>query len=275
MLAPRALADDSARLARTRVLTGLEATHPRGTIAAGGPDIGLSAGQPGSSEIGHVALGTGRVPTTDLGRIDAAIREGVFGTNEVLARTVGRAKELGGRLHLVGLVSDGGVHSSPVHLYALIDLAKRARVHVVVHALLDGRDAAPYTAPRHVADLERLLGGGVGRIGTVGGRFWGMDRDKRWDRIGKCYRAVMAADVHRADSALRGIEDAYAAGATDEFIEPFVAFDYPGVSPVDTAVHYNFRPDGARHLARALADPSFDGFPRKAGRAPFADALPA
>jgi 2,3-bisphosphoglycerate-independent phosphoglycerate mutase len=205
----------------------------------------------------------------DKARIDAAIEGGALATNPAIRTVIGRARELGGRLHLVGLVSDGAVHSSMAHLFALIDVAKRARVRVVVHAVLDGLDAAPGTAPRFIADIEGALDGGVGRIGTVSGRSWAMDHEGRWDRISKCYRAILAAEVYRADSALRGIEESYAAGKMDELVEPFVAFDYPGVSPVDAAIHFNFRPDGARQLTQALAAPNFHGFPRKGGRGPF------
>lgn len=268
-VAPRALGDDSTWLRRIGVHSDREPRPPNGLIAAGGSDVGACAGQPACSVAGHVALGAGRVPTTDRARIDAAVEEGLFATNAVLRGTIGRAKELGGRLHLIGLLSAGGAHSSLHHLHALIDLAKSARVRVVLHAVLDGRDVPSGTALKYVADLERSLAGGVGRIGTVGGRFWGMDREQRWERTAKCYRAILAVEVHRADSALRGIEDRYAAGQTDDAVEPFVAFDYPGVSPVDTAIHFNFRADGALQLARALADPRFDGFARKGGRAPF------
>jgi 2,3-bisphosphoglycerate-independent phosphoglycerate mutase len=250
-------------------LLGLAEQCPHTVLRASGPDFGLSPGQSLSTEGCHVTLGLGRAPTLDKDRIDAAIRDDALATNPAIRATVHRAKDLGGRLHLVGLVSDGGVHSSLPHLFELIGVAGRARVKVVVHAVLDGRDVASGTAPHCVSELEKALEGGVGRIGTVSGRFWAMDHDERWDRIGKCYRAVLAAEVYRADSALRGIEESYAAGKTDELVEPFVAFDYPGVSPVDAAIHFNFRADGARELTRALAAPSFDGFPRKGGRGPF------
>jgi 2,3-bisphosphoglycerate-independent phosphoglycerate mutase len=251
------------------VLARIEQRYPHAVLSASGPDLGLSPDQTLSSEGCHMALGLGRAPTINKARIDAAVRDDTLATNPAIRATINRAKDLGGRLHLVGLVSDGGVHSSLAHLFALVGVAKRARVRVVVHAVLDGRDVPSGTAPQYVSDLEKTLDGGVGRIGTVSGRFWAMDRDERWDRIGKCYRAVLAADVYRADSALRGIEESYATGKTDDLVEPFVAFDYPGVSPVDTAIHFNFRADGARELTRALAAPRFEAFPRKGGRGPF------
>jgi 2,3-bisphosphoglycerate-independent phosphoglycerate mutase len=258
-----------ARRAHAPVLSELELRYARGTLAASGPDVGLPPGQAGNGEIVHRALGLGRMPMLDRARIDAAIRDDTLATNPAVCHLIARAKDLGGRLHLVGLVSDGGIHASLAHLFALVEVAKRARIRVVVHAVLDGRDVASGTAPRYIAEIERALDGGVGRIGTVSGRLWAMDHDERWDRVGKCYRAILAADVYRADSALRGIEEGYAAGKTDASVEPFVVFDYPGVSPVDVAIHFHFRADGAAELARALAATSFDAFPRKGGRGPF------
>jgi 2,3-bisphosphoglycerate-independent phosphoglycerate mutase len=207
---------------------------------------------------------------TPLARIDRAVRDETLAQNEAIRRVIGQAKDLGGRLHLIGLVSDARIHSSSAHLFALIDVARKARVRVVVHALLDGGDTLPRSASGYITELEDRLKNGVGRIGTVSGRFWGMPDDDRWARVGKCYRAILAAEVFRADSALRGIEQSQEAGKTDEVVEPFVVFDYPGVSPVDTAIHFHFAPDGARELTSALASPRFDHFPRKGGRAPFA-----
>jgi 2,3-bisphosphoglycerate-independent phosphoglycerate mutase len=257
-------------LARTPVLDALEVRQPGARLAASGADVGLPPGQVGNSEAGHSTLGSGRVPNPALSRVDAAIAEGTLAANPVVREVIAKAKDFGGRLHLIGLVSDGGVHASLRHLLALIDVARKARVRVVVHALLDGHDAAPRTAPRYITELEARLAGGVGRIGTVSGRYWGMDREGRWERVQKVYRAVLAAEVQRIDSALRGIEQSYAIGRTDEFMEPFVVFDYPGVSPVDTAIHFNLRSGPARELTLALAAQKFEAFPRKNGRPPFA-----
>jgi 2,3-bisphosphoglycerate-independent phosphoglycerate mutase len=260
---------NAVQLAQRPVLSWIAREHRCGLIDADGND-GLPERAMGNAEAAYVALGAGRPPRMNASRIDAAIEEGALAAHPAIGDVLGRAKDVGGRLHLIGLVSDGGVHSSTRHLFALIELAKSKRVRVIVHALLDGRDVPPLTAPRYVADLESRLAGGVGRIGTVSGRSWGMDRAGRWDRVQKCYRAILAAEVYRADSALRGIEQSYEAKKTDEFVEPFVVFDYPGVSPVDAAIHFNFRADRADELSRALAAPSFDAFPRKGGRAPFA-----
>ncbi len=260
-------ADNAVRLARTPALSALEARYPHGLVGTSGPDVGLPPGQMGNSEVGHLNLGAGRIAMMDISRIDNAVHDGTLLENPVIGAVVKKAKEAGGRLHLLGLVSDGGVHSSLVHLGALIDVAKMAGVPVVVHAFLDGRDVQPGTAPRYIAEVERKLAGGVGRIGTVGGRYWGMDRDNRWERVEKAYRALVEGQGPRAPSAHQGIEESYGAGKADEFVEPFVVGDYDGVKPGDSALHFNFRPDRARELTRALAVAKFDSFARKS--APF------
>lgn len=209
------------------------------------------------------ALGRVRLDDND------AITPESLTANQVVRGLVRKAKDMGGRLHLIGLLSDGGVHSSLAHLFALIDIAKSALVRVVVHALLDGVDVPPRTASRYVRELEDKLDGGVGRIGTVSGRALGMECDERWERVEKVYRAIIADGVDRADSALRGIDEACAFGNTEGFVKPFIVFDYPGVSLVDTALHFNFGANGARQLTRALAGAHFDRFTRKGGRAPF------
>jgi 2,3-bisphosphoglycerate-independent phosphoglycerate mutase len=222
----------------------------------------------GNSEVGHMNLGAGRIALMDIAKIDNAVYDGTLATNRVIEGAVRKAKEQGGRLHLLGLASDGGVHSMLTHLFALIELARKMSVQVVVHAFLDGRDVQPGTAPKYIADVERKLAG-AGVIGTVSGRYWGMDRDHRWERVERSYRAIVEVEGPRVASAQLGIERSYAAQKTDEFVEPFVVGDYGGVRPADAALHFNFRPDRARELTRALAIPAFDSFARKDGRAPF------
>jgi 2,3-bisphosphoglycerate-independent phosphoglycerate mutase len=262
-------ADNAVRLAHTPVLSALLAGYPHGVIGTSGPDVGLPPGQMGNSEVGHLNFGAGRIAMMDISRIDNAVHDGTLAHDAVIANVVKKAKEAGGSLHLLGLVSDGGVHSSLVHLSALIDVAKAAGVPAVIHAFLDGRDVQPGTAPKYIAQVEKKLAGGVGRIGTVSGRFWGMDRDNRWERVERSYRAIVEGNAPGAKTAKDGIEQSYAAGKTDEFVEPLVIDGYRGVKPGDTALHFNFRPDRARELTRALAIPAFDGFPRAGGRAPF------
>ena len=262
-------ADNAIRLARAPALSGLFERYPRGLIGTSGPDVGLPEGQMGNSEVGHLNLGAGRIAMMDISKIDNEVHDHTLGKNGVLIDVIAKAKKHSGRLHLFGLASDGGVHSSLLHLFALIDVAKSAAVPVVVHAFLDGRDVQPGTAPRYLASLEGKLAGGAGRIGTVAGRYWAMDRDNRWERVERAYRAIVEAKGSRAGSAREGVDASYAAGKTDEFVEPFIVGDYDGVKPEDAALHFNFRPDRARELTRALAIADFDPFLRAGGRAPF------
>jgi 2,3-bisphosphoglycerate-independent phosphoglycerate mutase len=260
--------DNAVRLATTPTLDALYARYPHTTIGTSGPDVGLPEGQMGNSEVGHLNFGAGRIALMDITRIDVAMHDGTLARNAVLATQIDNAKNLGGRLHLLGLVSDGGVHSSIEHLFALIDLAHARGVPVVVHAFLDGRDVQPKTAPGYLASLEEHLRG-KGVIGTVAGRYWGMDRDNRWERVERAYRAIVEAKGPRATTAIAGVRASFDAGKTDEFVLPFVVGDYGGVDPEkDAAIHTNFRPDRARELTRALAMASFDGFAR--GAPPFA-----
>lgn len=262
-------ADNAVRIARTPALDAIAARHPHTLIGTSGPDVGLPPGQMGNSEVGHLNFGAGRIAMMDISRIDNAVFDGSLAKNAVVADVVARAKRDGGRIHLLGLLSDGGVHSSLVHLEALLGVAKAAGVPVVLHAFLDGRDVQPGTAPRYVAAIEAKLAGGVGRFGTVGGRYWGMDRDNRWERVEKAYRAIAEGAGPRAATAQDGIEKSYAVNKTDEFVEPFVVDGYDGIRPGDTGLHFNFRPDRARELTRALALADFDAFAR-AGGAPLA-----
>jgi 2,3-bisphosphoglycerate-independent phosphoglycerate mutase len=266
----RAERDDNAvLLAKTPLLASLLARYPHTTIGTSGPDVGLPPGQMGNSEVGHLNFGAGRIAVMDISRIDNVVHDRALGQNPVIADVMAKAKEAGGRLHLLGLVSDGGVHSSLTHLAALIDLAGEAGIPVVVHAFLDGRDVQPGTAPGYIAQVEEKLAGGVGVIGTVAGRYWGMDRDNRWERVERSYRAIAEANAPRVASAREGIDRSFVSGKADEFVEPFVVGDYDGVRPGDTALHFNFRPDRARELTRALAIVGFDSFPRLDSRPPF------
>jgi 2,3-bisphosphoglycerate-independent phosphoglycerate mutase len=261
-------ADNAVRLARAPVLSSLFERYPHGLIGTSGPDVGLPPGQMGNSEVGHLNLGAGRIAMMDVAKIDNAVHAGTLGENAVIADILRKTKVHGGRLHLFGLVSDGGVHSQLGHLLALDDLAKTMAVPVVVHAFLDGRDVQPGSAPKYVASLEKRLARSAGCIGTVAGRYWGMDRDNRWERVERSYRAIAEARGPRAGGAQEGIERSYASGKTDEFVEPFVVGAYDGIRPDDTGLHFNFRADRARELTRALALPDFDAFPRVGHRAP-------
>ena len=243
---------------------------PHTTLSASGRDVGLPPGQMGNSEVGHLNLGAGAVVKQDLARIDDAIADGGFFDNEVLVGACERARSSPrGRLHLIGLVSDGGVHSGWEHIEACIELAADEGVpDLVLHVITDGRDTSPTGGARYVEEVERWLRS-AGRIGTVSGRYYAMDRDKRWERIERAFEAVVSAEGERAASAAEAIAASYAADVTDEFIVPTVIGDYDGMAPGDVVVCFNFRPDRMREIVAALADPGFDGFAR--GVAPATD----
>jgi 2,3-bisphosphoglycerate-independent phosphoglycerate mutase len=253
-------------LAGTPTFDALWARYPRTRLSAQGPDVGLPAGQMGNSEVGHLNLGAGAVVKQDLARIDDAIADGSFFDNDVLLAACDRARRSPrGRLHLLGLVSDGGVHSGWEHIEATIELASQEGVpDVVFHAFTDGRDTLPHGGRVYLAELERWLRQ-AGRVGTVGGRYYAMDRDTRWERTKLAYDAIVHAEGQRAPGAAAAIEESYVEGVTDEFVKPTVIGDYDGAAAGDVALFVNFRPDRARQLTMALADPDFDGFPRAGG----------
>jgi 2,3-bisphosphoglycerate-independent phosphoglycerate mutase len=258
-------ADNAVRLAHTPNLDHLYAEYPHTVIGTSGPDVGLPPGQMGNSEVGHLNFGAGRIAMMDISRIDGAVADGMLGKNPVLHRAIIAAKERGGRLHLLGLVSNGGVHSSLEHLLALIDAAAEEAVPVVVHAFLDGRDTPPHSGEGFVSIVVEHLRN-KGQMGVVTGRYWAMDRDQRWDRIERSWRAIVLADAPRVSSAVDAVRASYAQNKTDEFVDPVVVGDYAGVDVgKDTAIFFNFRPDRAREITQALTDPSFSHFIRPAG----------
>ena len=260
-------ADNAVRMARTPRLDALCKEFPHTLIGTSGPDVGLPPGQMGNSEVGHLNFGAGRIAMMDISRIDNAVHDGTLGKNAVIGKVIADAKARGGRLHLFGLVSDGGVHSSLVHLLSLVDSAHAAGVRVVVHAFLDGRDVQPGTAPRYLARVAGHLGTDKGTIGTVAGRYWAMDRDNRWDRVERAFRAIARAGAPRFATFGQGLDASFANGKTDEFVEPFVVGDYAGIDVAkDAGLHFNFRPDRARELTRALATDDFASFAREGGR---------
>ena len=243
--------------------------YPHTTLSTSGRDVGLPDGQMGNSEVGHLNLGAGAVVKQDLALIDDAIADGSFFENEALRAACGAARESRrGRLHAIGLISDGGVHSGWEHIEAIIELAGEEGVSdLVIHVLTDGRDTLPHNGAGYVEEVERWLRR-TGRIGTVGGRYWGMDRDRRWDRTKKAYDAIVHAEGPRADSAVGAIKASYEQDVTDEFIEPVVIGDYDGAEADEPFIFINFRPDRARQMTRALGEPGFDEFDR-GGAQPF------
>ncbi len=253
-------------LASTPNFDRLWETYPKTQLSAQGPDVGLPEGQMGNSEVGHLNLGAGAIVKQDLARIDTAVADGTFFDNEALVAACRRAADSPrGRLHLIGLVSDGGVHSGWEHLEACVELASQEGVpDVVFHAITDGRDTLPHGGQKYVEELERWLRS-AGRVGTVSGRYYAMDRDTRWQRVKLAYDAMVHAEGPKSPDSKTAITDAYAAGTTDEFIPPTVIGEYDGMGEGDVAIFVNFRPDRARELTRALADPGFDEFPRSNG----------
>src|SRR5581483_10128064 len=259
-----------AKLPRHQELWG---KYPTALINASEHYVGLPDGQFGNSEVGHLNMGGGRVVYQDFTRISKSIEDGDFFDNDALAGACQRASERNRALHLIGLVSDGGVHSHQDHLYALLELARRRNVkRLFVHALTDGRDTAPGSAKGYVAQLvEKMKTIGLGEIATVGGRYYGMDRDKRWDREKRAYDAIVhGRSERRGRSAVKLVLESYERGVTDEFIEPSVVTDDRGeaLAPVrrgDQFIFFNFRADRARQMSRALCDPAFDAFDRAGG----------
>jgi 2,3-bisphosphoglycerate-independent phosphoglycerate mutase len=242
--------------AQTPVFDDLWARYPHTTLSASGEDVGLPPGQMGNSEVGHLTIGAGRVVDQDLVRINKAIERGDFFSNDALVGAFRRAKERGGNVHLLGLVSYGGVHSHIDHLRALLELARREDMaeRTCVHGFTDGRDVSPTSAKD---DLAELVGEGA-EIATVAGRYYAMDRDKRWQRTERALAALTRGEGDRADDPVGAIEASYARGVTDEFIEPVVITRRPRLERADGVIFFNFRPDRARQLSQKLLDAGFD-----------------
>jgi 2,3-bisphosphoglycerate-independent phosphoglycerate mutase len=247
--------------ANTPNLDRLFETSPHALIDASGGEVGLPAGQMGNSEVGHMNLGAGRVVMQDLPRIDAAIADGSFAANPVLRSAIDALRKTGGSAHVLGLLSPGGVHSHQDQIAALANLLADAGLRVVVHAFLDGRDTPPRSALDYLKAFQAKAPRAV--IGTVSGRYYAMDRDKRWARVEKAYRALVSAEGEAAGDALEAVEQAYAADTNDEFVLPTAIGGYPGMRDGDGLFMANFRADRAREILHSLLDPAFDGFKRE------------
>lgn len=254
--------------ARTPQLDALFADYSSTTLAASGLDVGLPDGQMGNSEVGHLNIGAGRIVYQDLTKISKSIVDGDFFANPALLSAMTAVSGGQGKLHLMGLLSDGGVHSHNSHLYALIKMAKEQGVEeVLVHPFLDGRDTPPRSAVHYLAELEaEMVRIGCGRIATVTGRYYAMDRDNRWERVERAWRALVLGEGTRATGSAAAIDAAYAAGQNDEFVEPYIITP-AGEEPVplaenDAVIFFNYRSDRAREITRALTDQDFTGFVR-------------
>lgn len=266
-----AVSTNAAAMAKTPNLDSFFAHYPHTTLEASGKAVGLPAGQIGNSEVGHLNIGAGRIIYQSLTRIDKAVEDGELYKNAVLCHVMEQTKAADKALHLLGLLSDGGVHSHIEHLIALLKMAKEQGVaKVFVHAFLDGRDVGPKTALTYIEQLEKAMAEiGIGQIATVSGRYYAMDRDKRWERVERAYKALVLGEGPQAKSAASGVEASYAAGVTDEFVEPFTIAGVDGqITAGDGVIFFNFRPDRAREITRALHDEDFPYFTRPDGARP-------
>ena len=252
-------------LANTPVLDRLFAENAHTTLSASGLDVGLPAGQMGNSEVGHTNIGGGRVVFQDLPRISRAIETGEFFKNPAYNKAMDDCLAKGSSLHLYGLLSNGGVHSTVEHLWALLKMAKdKGLTRVYIHAFLDGRDVSPTSGKGFVAEcVEKCRELGVGKIATVMGRYYAMDRDKRWERLQMAYDAMVYGEGVQNPDPVAAVAQSYENGVTDEFVEPVVCDSEGTISNNDSIIFFNYRPDRAREITRAMVDPEFDGFPRE------------
>jgi 2,3-bisphosphoglycerate-independent phosphoglycerate mutase len=254
-------ADNAVRQARTPNFDRLWASCPRALLRTSGKDVGLPAGQMGNSEVGHLNIGAGRLVKQDLPRITDAIEGGEIAQAPALRQLIERLRQSGGTCHLIGLVSPGGVHSHQDHAAALARILADAQVPTVVHAFTDGRDTPPRSAGEDIARLKAALPASV-PVATVSGRYYAMDRDKRWERVTKACQAIVDADAPRFANAGAVVADAYAHDLSDEFVVPAVVGNYRGMRDGDGVLCFNFRADRVREILGALLDPTFAGFPR-------------
>ena len=245
----------------------LFAENPLTQIGASGMDVGLPDGQMGNSEVGHTNIGAGRIVYQELTRITKTINEDKLKDNEAIVSAMDKALENGTALHLMGLLSDGGVHSHNTHLYGILELAKKKGLEkVYIHAFLDGRDVPPSSAADFVqACVDKTEEIGVGKIATVMGRYYAMDRDNRWERVEKAYAAMVYGEGVEAECPVCAVKNSYKEDVTDEFVVPSVVKGGATIQPNDSVIFFNFRPDRAREITRTLVDPDFNGFERKKG----------
>ncbi len=262
-------------MANTPVMDKLMKECPFVKGNASGLAVGLPDGQMGNSEVGHMNIGAGRIIYQELTKITKAIQDGDFFENEELLRAIDNVKQHNSDLHLWGLLSDGGVHSHNTHLYGLLELCKKQGIeNVYVHAFLDGRDTPPASGKDYVAELDaKMKKIGVGKIASLSGRYYAMDRDNRWDRVEKAYASLVYGEGEKATDAVQAMADSYAKDVTDEFVLPTIITDEAGkplslVKPNDSVIFFNFRPDRAREITRAFCDKEFKGFERKDGFLP-------
>jgi len=258
---------NAVKLANIQYLRNLLSENPNTIIHTSGKDVGLPDGQMGNSEVGHTNIGAGRIIYQDLAKITKEIEDGDFFSKTEFVNAIENCKKNGTKLHIMGLLSDGGVHSHNRHLYGLLELAKRKDFEdVYVHCFMDGRDTAPASGEGYIQDLEnKMKEKGVGKIASMSGRFYAMDRDKRWERVSKAYDAIVRGEGIKATSPIEAIEESYRQEIFDEFVVPTVITNKNGepvatIGENDSVIFFNFRPDRAREITRSIVDPNFDGF---------------
>ncbi|MEG2569877.1 MAG: 2,3-bisphosphoglycerate-independent phosphoglycerate mutase [Clostridia bacterium] len=259
-------AGNAIRAAATPNIDKIFKDNPNCRLNASGLDVGLPDGQMGNSEVGHTNIGAGRVVFQELPRITKSIKDGDFFNNEALLGAVKNCKEHNSALHIMGLMSDGGVHSHNTHFWGLLELAKRNNIEkVFIHCFMDGRDVSPTSGADFIAEcMEKCKEIGVGEIATIVGRYYAMDRDNRWERVVRAYDALVMGEGTQTSDPVGAIRASYAADVTDEFLEPIIC-SKGTISENDSVIFANFRPDRAREITRAFVDPKFDGFSRKKG----------
>jgi 2,3-bisphosphoglycerate-independent phosphoglycerate mutase len=253
------------KLSKSQIVNTLAKQYPSTTLGCSGEAVGLPEGQMGNSEVGHLNIGAGRVVYQELTRITKSIKDGDFFTNKALLDAINNVRKNGSNLHLMGLVSDGGVHSDNKHLYALLELAKRNKIDkVFIHCFMDGRDTPPKSGKGYIEELQKEIGKrNTGKIASIMGRYYAMDRDKRWERVQIAYSAMTSGEGVTEIDPVNAMQSAYSRGETDEFIKPIVMVDAPAVKDNDSLIFFNFRGDRAREITRCFTDPDFKGFTRK------------
>jgi len=258
--------DDATAIAHGPFFEHLRAHCPNARIETSGESVGLPPGQMGNSEVGHMTMGAGRVIEQDMTRISRALRAGAMDSNSALAGALDAVAASGGTLHLMGLLSDGGVHSHRDHLYAMLDACARRKLRCAVHAFLDGRDTPPRSGLGYVRDLMPHVEAAGACVSSVIGRYYAMDRDERWDRIGRAYRAMVDGEGERAPTAVAAVEAAYARGENDEFVVPTVIDGAPSIEDGDAVIFFNFRADRAREITNAITGVAAERFEGKLER---------
>ncbi len=257
---------NAVKLANTPNLDEIFNKNPNTIIHTSGGDVGLPDGQMGNSEVGHTNIGAGRIVYQDLAKITKSIEDGDFFSVPEFVKAIENCKEHNSKLHLIGLLSDGGVHSHNRHLYGLLEMAKRKGFEdVFVHCFMDGRDTPPASGENYIVELEeKMAEKQIGKIATISGRFYSMDRDKRWERVEKAYNAMVKGEGEKANSAVQAVEESYQREEFDEFIKPTVICNngepIATIGENDSVIFFNFRPDRAREITRSIVDEKFDGF---------------